>query len=53
MDNAITAVFSMPIGYLSQRISYAIFAVVSACFILVSLANVLTRSAFQVVCAAL
>ena len=53
MDNAITAVFSMPIGYLSQRISYAIFAVVSACFIPVSHADVLTRSAFQVVCAAL
>ena len=43
----------MPIGYLCQRIFYAVFAVVSACCVPVSLADVLARSAFRAVCAVL
>ena len=43
----------MPIGYLCQWISYAVFAVVSACCVPVSHADVLARSAFRVVCAVL
>jgi len=43
----------MPIGYLCQWISYAVFAVVSACCVPVSHADVLTRSAFRAVCAVL
>ena len=39
----------MPIGYLCQWISYAVFAVVSACCVPVSHANVLVRSAFRAV----
>ena len=41
------------IGYLCQWISYAVFAVVSACCVPVSHADVLARSAFRVVCAVL
>ena len=43
----------MPIGYLCQWISYAVFAVVSVCCVPVSLADVLARSAFRAVCAVL
>ena len=43
----------MPIGYLCQWISYAVFAVASACCVPVSHADVLTRFAFRAVCAVL
>ena len=36
----------MPIGYFCQRISYAVFAVVSACCVPVSHADVLAHFAF-------
>ena len=42
--------FSMPIGYLCLRIFYAVFAVVSACCVPVSHADVLTRFAIRAVC---
>ena len=51
MGNAITGGFSMPIGYLCQWISYAVFAAVSACCVPVSHADVLARFAFRAVCA--
>ena len=41
----------MSIGYLCQWIFYAVFAAVSACCVLVSHADVLTRSAFREICA--
>lgn len=48
MGNTIAAVF-VPIGCLCQRISFSVFAVVSACCVPVSHSDVLTRSAFRAV----
>ena len=52
MGKTVTAVFNATC-YLCQWIFYTVFAVVAACCVPVSHADVLTRSAFRAVCAVL